>query len=194
MVIPSKGKKSKVKKNIAIAILILILAAASAFSLEKKGIIDLYKQKINTPPEEKTTSEAPTAQEDFTEGGAREELDTKRNEGTVTDTGGDINQTPAELNGLVSPNGRITLYTPSKNSLFMSGNSVSGKSSFDKVSFRLIDNVSGVIAQGDLSVVNGSFSGVFDFKTAASEGRLDIYSVTPEGVEQENIEVPIRFK
>jgi hypothetical protein len=183
------------KRQLLTTFLIVLFLGFGVLILEKANIIDLYSKKQPNPQAEaKTTSTAPTAQEDFTGGNERPVNTTEKNEGTVQDTQGSLATSLDSSKWSSSKDGVITVYEPSKNGLVTGNSSLSGASSLSKVSFRLIDDVSGVIAQGTLSVANGKFSGNFDFSTSGTNGRLDIFSATIDGVESSNIEIPIRFK
>lgn len=143
-----------------------------------------------------TTSMQPSAQNTFSSGGPRKEAtQSDLNEGTVTDNNGVITNTPAENTWSKSPDGSsIIVYTPAQNQVLLSGQTISGSATVSRVNFRLIDNLSGVIAQGSIDVTNGKFSGTFNFSTAASEGRVDVYTANAEGVESNNVAIPVRFK
>ncbi len=145
----------------------------------------------------KTTSTAPSAQEDFTGAEERPVLENPsedKGSASVVDNQGTIESTPPEEQWTISKTGQITVYTPVNNQLLSSGSALSGESTLPTVSYRVIDNVSGVINEGQLIVVNGKFSGSINFLTSASEGRLDIYSSNEDGIEFSNIEIPVRFK
>jgi len=163
--------------------------------LTGKTTIFLNRSQHTVDKTSKTTSDAPTAQADFSEGDNRQpNTNSDSNEGTLTDNQGSIGSIPSQNQWTISPNGSITVYTPNANASLASGSVLSGKSVIPKVSFRLIDNVSGVIAQGDIAVINGNFSGTFNFSTNASEGRLDIFNMREDGTEVNNVEIPVRFK
>lgn len=193
-----KTRISSNKKPLLIVGLCIILALVTLFVLEKTHIINLYtKNESASEPndsEAKTTSTAPTAQENFSSGGDRPITRGEKDEGLLEDTGGNIPTVPSQDQWSTSSDGLITAYSPAKNSMLISGSSVSGASNHAKVSFRLIDDVSGVIAQGTLSVANGKFSGSFKFTTIGTNGRLDLFTATADGVESSNIEIPVRFK
>lgn len=188
-------KKSK-KKTLLVAASAVLILLLILFVFEKTNVINLYSKKSQptTTTEAKTTSTAPSAQENFTDGDERQGSSTNRNEGIVTDTGGNISNTPGQSQWTTSSDGAITVYLPAKSSIIKSGDSMNGTSNLSKVSFRLIDDVSGVIAQGALSVVNGKFSGSFNFSTSGTNGRLDIFNAATDGVESSNVEIPIRFR
>lgn len=143
-----------------------------------------------------TTSKQPSAQSTFSSGGPRKEAtQSNLNEGTVTDNKGVVSATPAESTWSKSPDGSsIIVYTPTQNQILSSGQTLSGASTASQVNFRLIDNVSGVIAQGSITVVDGKFSGTFNFTTTGTQGRVDVFTANAEGVESNNVAIPVRFK
>lgn len=193
-----KNNNRPKKQLLIIGFIAVVLVVGVLFLLEKKSIINLYKQKMPAATKEdaKTTSPTPTAQEDFQSGDIREPgstLDENRGSGGIADTSGSLSGIDT-TNPVVSATGEISLYVPRKQSTMTSGHTVAGASSLKTVSYRLIDSVSGVIATGELQVINGKFSGKLDFKTSAKEGRLDIYASRMDGTEYSNIEIPLRFE
>ncbi len=183
------------KKKLLLAALVLLLLGGVIWLLLARDNVKFLNQTPGTKDDNaETTSDAPTAQSDFSEGDDRVIPDSTRDEGTITDNQGQINETPNQSSWSLSKTGEIIVYSPYKNSLLRSGDKLTGTSSLSSVSFRLIDDTSGVIAQGQLSVVNGKFSGTFNFSSSAQEGRLDVFATRSDGVEYGNIEVPVRFK
>lgn len=178
---------------------LLLIAAVAIVALSLGGFF-VYKNnndvQDSTQPEEKTTSTAPSAQEDFTNGGDRPVAATPEDKGTATvsDTQGQQGTIPDKSQWSTSTTGEITVYTPAKDKLLVNGDIVSGESTLSSVYYRVIDNVSGMISQGQLSVVNGKFSGTVSFTTTAASGRLDIYGALDSGKEFSNVEIPVRFK
>lgn len=195
-----KQKKTRwfTKKKIFVPLILLVVAIGVFSALEASNKTHFFgdNHASEDKPKAQTTSDAPTAQEDFT-GGDDRQPNTQTNtggEGTVSSTNGNISSIPPQSEWTTSPSGAITVYSPAKNSLLTNGNTISGKATAAKVSFRLIDDVTGVIAQGELPVVNGNFSGKFNFSTTATSGRLDVFNTREDGVEINNVEIPIRFK
>lgn len=142
-----------------------------------------------------TTSKQESAQNDFTGAGKKDEyVVTPVDEGVVTDSSGVIGTVPAASQWSQSSSGDIIVYSPTKNGVLTSGSSLMGEAKSNQVSFRLIDNVRGVIAQGKISVINGKYSGLFDFTTTATEGRVDVFTATADGIEQNIVEIPVRFQ
>lgn len=183
------------RKKLIILVAIILVAGGVLFVLEKKKVTNLIvlKDPAATDDSAKTTSTTQTAQEDYTDGNERPVNNNPKDEGTVTDTGGTATNTP-QSEWTVSADGSITAYAPAKNSILKSGDLLSGASSYGSVSFRLIDDVSGVIADGVLKTKDGKFSGTFNFSTSAATGRIDLFYANPDGTEKSNVEIPIRFR
>lgn len=118
---------------------------------------------------------------------------TTKTDVTVKDNSGTINSIPDQSKWLVSKDGVITVYSPTTDTQIKNGSLLTGKTSATSVSFRLIDNLQGMISQGKVNVVNGNFSATFKFSTTATQGRLDVYVENPDFTESSIIEVPIRF-
>jgi hypothetical protein len=185
----SNQKKSNKKLYIGLVSALIILLIIGYFVYGKNNSPVVYN-------EEKTTSTAETAQSDFTGGNERpvQEANKDKGDAIVSDNSGSISVVPDESNWTTSASKEITLYSPSQNQLIKNGDSISGESTLSVVSFRIIDDISGVIAMGELSVVNGKFSGDISFSTSAASGRLDIFGTRADGGEFSNIEVPVLFK
>lgn len=192
-------RKKSIKKNNAkpvAGVIVLIIMTILASLLIIRGISKPVSKISDLDDNTTSTSTAPTAQNDFSDGDDRRVPNHSKDEGSeaiITDDQGNVESVPDKSTWTFSSSGEITLYLPAKNALISSGDKLSGQSTLKNVSFRLIDNVSGVIAQGQLNVVNGKFSGIFDFNTTATDGRLDVFGLKNDGVEFGNIEVPIRF-
>ncbi len=183
-------RKIKISKK-RLVIGLILLAMISAFFIYKFVVMDDARLVDETA---KTTSNEKSAQSDFQSSESRKPVQPTAKPGvSVNDTSGSAQSNPTST-PLVSQDGVITVYSPTNNGLFASGTSLTGKASVSKVSYRLIDNVSGVTATGDLAVTNGRFSGEFSFNTNASEGRLDVFTITSGGVEKSIIEIPVRFR
>lgn len=183
------------KKILFVGLAILAAGLAVFAYLEFSGKTSVFLNRDSDFIEETaiTTSDAPSAQNTFSEGGERQISERPEyNEGIISDTGGSVGSIPPENQWIRSAN--ISLYTPIVNQTMASGAVISGQADIPVVHFRLNDSISGRIAQGSLSVVDGRFSGVLEFSTSATEGRLDIFGAREDGVEFSNIEVPVRFR
>jgi len=181
-------KKFTLCKKLFIIASILVGLALIFIALEITDVIHFFDKPVS-----QTTSNEPSAQSDFNGGKERETIYSDKNEGVVKDTQGDVSTIPPESDWSSSTEGIISVYSPAKNSVLSSGKTLSGESTAGIISFRLTDNVSGMIAQGKISVINGKFSGVFDFKTTATEGRLDVFVADSNGIESSVVEIPVRF-
>lgn len=115
------------------------------------------------------------------------------NQGTSKDQNGNIPSTPNPTTWQQSASGLITLKQPSANSTLQSGFELSGSASVSKVQYRLIDNEVGVISQGFISIVNGSFGATISFQPHASSGRLDVFSTNDSGAETNEVQIPVKF-
>lgn len=191
----SHSRKRKIFLSLG---LILLLAFLTLMILEKTHTTDLIKMPGNTKITAKdkpaqTTSKEPSAQSTFSNGQPRSTTTTNKTEGIVTDKHGTIPSTPDESLWSKSANGSLVVYSPTQNTTLTSGQSISGSSTSNRVSFRLMDNITGVISQGSISVVNGKFSGTFNFSSKATEGRVDFFTATPDGVESNNVSIPVRL-
>lgn len=189
--------------------IIIALLAICAFAGIYLSIAYFYKlmpfkhnetsQQANTNEDSKakTTSTTKSAQADFENGGDRQPgntLNENKGESVIKDDKGNI---PNDINTsqpISSKTGEITIYTPAQNSLINSGQTIAGTSSLQKVSYRVLDNISGMISTGDLSVVNGKFSGQITYTTNATSGRIDVFASRADGSEYSAIEIPVRFK
>ena len=185
-----KYNKMNGKKQVLYGATLVVLVFVGLFLLKNRS------PKI-TPsiPNTKTTSTAPTAQSDFIAGGDRP-VGTAAPTGTagINDSQGLQATAPDKSLWIISSTGQITVYSPARDKLLAKGDLLSGESTLAVVNYRIIDNVSGMISQGQLNVVNGKFSGSIGFNTTATTGRLDVYGTTDSGKEYSNVEVPVRFK
>lgn len=177
-----------------IGIFSIILVLAVGIYLKYRSNSDNINNMDSTSGAITTTSESESAQSDYTNGDYREPgntLNENRGYAKVYDTDGE--QSPNKQNYIGSDSGEIKVYSPLPNSKVDMNQLIFGDTNLQKINYRIIDNISGVIASGELIAKNGSFSGKVTFNTNASEGRIDIYSTKTDGTEYNNIEIPIRF-
>lgn len=174
----SKHKKVYIT---CIAVLLVILA-----------VLFVY-QRTQADKGARTTSKESTAQSDYS-GGRERPSSHGSSQGAGIDTGG--RDTPAtDDQGVSSESGAITVLSPTVDAVFDSGTVIAGKTEgVSRVQYRVIDEVSGVVVQGNLAVVDGSFSGKIQFNAQSKAGRLDVFSFDASGSEINNIEIPVRFK
>lgn len=187
-----KHKLTK-RKILAIAI-VLAFGFFAVFELTGRTSVFLDHSKKVVDTKSKTTSDEPSAQADYSDGGNREPAGAQSKDTTaVQDTRGiDVPESAAQP--LVSTDGAITVYSPGHGAVLLSGSSLTGKATVSVISYRLIDNKSGVTATGDLKVVNGNFSGKFNYSNAGTEGRLDVFQTGPGGIEKSILEIPVKLR
>jgi hypothetical protein len=142
----------------------------------------------------RTTSKQPSAQGNFSTGDKRNPSLVNKEEGTIIDTRGAAVAAGQSEEWVRSANGELVVFSPVSGSLLMSGDTLSGRSNQGQVSYRLIDNLSGQIASGNLTVVNGVFSGKFNFSSAAAEGQVDVFNQATDGTESNNVAIKVRFR
>lgn len=195
------SKTSKIRVFFLVTTLLLLTAGILGWILYRNSDnpINTSSNYTSGKPEfaettEQTNIESSHPEESENNNESRTPSTQVSNEGSLTDNQGTIQEIPDENLWITSPGNVIALYNPQYNSILKSGDLVQGKSTSNLVSFRLIDSVSGVIAQGEISVVNGNFSGSLNFNTTADEGRVDVFTLNPDGTESNNLEVPVRFR
>lgn len=182
-------------RKVIIPIILVIVAGLSFIVYQSNDNTESVKTIHTQNTDTDTTSDIESAQSDFSGAEEREAGNTQlENQGTgqISDTGGVPSSDTS--NSTTSKTGEITVYLPKKDSVVSVNQEISGKSTLPSVSYRIIDNISGVIAAGELKVVNGNFSGKLNFSTPSSQGRIDIFGTKPDATEFSNIELPVRFK
>ena len=185
-------KNKNIKKLIAVLLSIIVIFVI-LYVLNVFNFINPKKDKQKILDKVQTTSTASTAQENFTKGGTRIPVETPKNEGTLADNNGSVSTIPPESQWTTSKDKATVVYFPGINNTLKNGSLVTGRTTNSSISFRLIDNVQGIIAQGNIKVVNGLYSGTLNFTTKGKIGRLDIFSTNSDGVEKSNIEIEVRY-
>jgi len=114
--------------------------------------------------------------------------------GVVDKNGQASTNLPPASQWVSSSSGNITLQQPSPNTVVTSGDSLVGLAKVSTVQFILKDDAVGQIAQGNLTVVNGRFSGVLQFTPHSKSGKLEIYYPNPNnGAEEDIVEINVGF-
>jgi hypothetical protein len=153
---------------------------------------------FDTQDEAKTTSTAPSAQEGFNQKGSTKEpgntISENGGSASINDNQGEIDNTIDKSNPTISSSGETTVYSPQQNTLISPGATITGSSKLSTVFYRIVDDFSGVISSGRLSVVGGEFSGTLEFDTSATEGRIDLFGAKTDGTEYSNVQIQIRYK
>lgn len=181
------------KKNKSVLIILLALLVAAIV-----GVGYFIYHKDNSPvvmvnQTAHTTSKLPTAQSGYSSGKPRSTSSSNNAQGGATDNNGAVTN-PGTPTGqpTSSTSGLITLQYPSANQIISSGVQIYGQAQVSTVQFQLVDNASGLLAQGSLNVVNGKFSGTLQFTPSSNNGQLNIFSQnSPTSPEVNIISIPV---
>jgi cytoskeletal protein RodZ len=183
----TKREINNKKKSVVIILIIILVILAAAL-----GIFILNR---NNEPE--TTSKSPTAQSNYNSGGNHQNSSSGNvTQGGATDNNGKAtNQSTSQSQWKTSDSGVIILKEPITPAVIKNGDEFSGvATNLDKIEYRLVDNAAGVIAQGELNVVNDNFSGNLQFQTKGGLGRLDVYSYDSQGREINSVELTVTLQ
>lgn len=172
-----------------IVTMVVLLAGMAAFAINKLNtphVTPAPAPTIHTLPKQKTPVYSPK-NPSGSSGVAQ---------GTAVDNNGQL-PTPVTTPSnqwTQSQSGLLTVQQPLANSTIKTGFTLSGTAqNISKLQYRLIDSQVGVISQGFINVVNGSFSASVNFKSSASTGRLDVFNTDPTGKEINEVQLPINF-
>lgn len=184
----SRNYQSSVKQTLrkplllGLAALLIILLAYVLFN-------HYYLNRKQNTPNPQTTVSGPSKAT-----GLKTANSTSRDQSLATDNQGVTPSTttnPSEW--VTSSSGVITVKQPVNNSVLKSGDTLFGSAKVNQIQYRLIDNQVGVLAQGPISVVRGSFSVTLHFRQVGSSGRLDVFSFDSQGAEVNEVQIPVRF-
>jgi hypothetical protein len=188
-----KQRKQSSRKKLFIGLLIIVLVAG--------GII-LYihqhdKKSLNLAANKSSKTAVQGTASKSTQQPTKNQVTTNNNtgQGGVVDQNGQTSGSlPPSSQWVSSTSGDITLQQPSPNTTVQSGDTLSGLAKVSNVQFILSDNSVGLIAQGNLNVVNGKFSGILQFTPHSSGGKLEVYYPNPaNGAEEDIIEIDVNF-
>ncbi len=189
--------KQKSKKILVISLGILLIAASIflVFILIDEGQNNSYIDEDNAVSS--PTKLTPTEENDIENLSNTKEQDQAREDtggsGFVEPSSGDSTSSPAGEPSY-SDDKKTVVYTPSNDEVIVSGAIISGNTENDNIFYRLIDDNSGVIGEGEIEIdESGDFSGAFSVDSNGSIGRLDMFSRAADGVEYSTIFIDIRF-
>lgn len=186
---PSKSKKNRFNKHY-LTILLVLLFLILITTLELTNTTHFFHKKItipNTSSSNSTSKSSQTTNKTVT-------TNTGVNKGTSTDNNGvsPIVSTDSSK-WTVSTSGLLTVKSPLQNSKITSGVNLSGIASVNQIQYRLIDDQVGVISQGIINVVNGSFSANINFVPHSTSGRLDVFNTDSNGREINEVQIKVVF-
>ena len=171
---------TKTKRSIIIVTIVLLLLVIGSvyFNMSHKITITINKKGKSTV-QGTLSKPVPHQTTPSTTNNSSSQNSTTTNQSNTT--------TPSQWT--TSSSGAITLKQPYSNETIQSGAILSGtvNSNINVVSFILTDNAVGQIAQGNLNVTNGKFSGILNFTNHSTKGTLQIFSPNPTNGAEENI-------
>ncbi|HEY1645341.1 MAG TPA: hypothetical protein VGF75_03055 [Candidatus Saccharimonadales bacterium] len=166
---------------------VIVLACAGVVTYKLVNKKSNGNNKSNTVPTVTGTLSQPTAHNPTS---------------TNSTPGGVVNNNPNTQTSSLPPasqwsksaNGDITLQEPVNGGTMSSGSIISGLANVSSVQFILVDNSVGLIDQGNLTVTDGKFSGVTEFTSHSSSGKLSVYYSDPtNGKEEDIISIDVNF-
>ncbi|MGH7234321.1 MAG: Gmad2 immunoglobulin-like domain-containing protein [Candidatus Saccharimonadales bacterium] len=187
------AKKSKKifkfrKLYIAALIAVLVLALITLLVLIKP-VHEVRNQNLSTStkPKNSTSSTSNAGNKSITSS-------TGINQGTATNNQSVSSSVSSDSSKwVVSSSGLLTVKSPVENDKITSGVNLTGVASVEQVQYRLIDAQFGVISQGFIKVVNGTFSANISFTAHSNSGRLDVFSTDPNGREINEVQIQVSF-
>jgi len=184
------NKKLKITLLIPLIVVLLVIG----FILNKY----VFNSKpIHYTETAKTTSTAPSAQSDFPGGDKPLPDQTPSSTTTTTDNNGVINQeVPPSQDWSHSKDGTsVIVYSPAANNTIPKTGTIFGQAASATVSYRITDDVTGVISQGIANVVSGKFSINYSLQTTAVSGDIEVFNQKDSNSpESNNVFIPVRFK
>ncbi len=160
------------------------------------GVIYAYtKPKPKISPTPTSTITSLPSQPASNNGEKKNQSSTSANKGNATDNQGQVSTpiTTSPSQWLSSASGVIIVKQPISGGTIKSGAELAGTAKAAKVQYRLIDNQAGVISEGFINVVGGNFSANVNFTSHGSSGRLDVFTSDDNGVESNEVQVPVNF-
>lgn len=189
-------KKLKNKKIILIIVLVLLVAAApfvyvygfggNLFGWSKFYDDDNTRPGVNKPRDAEDDEMKREGNQNHSAGDADSSGDTN----VVDGEGEGVNEGDS---GAQSESGDITLIAPADGQRLQNGDTIRGRADTSSVSYRLEDDVRGVIGMGELQVKDGKFSGQLSLNTSGKNGTLDVYSFDSQGREINNIRIKVTY-
>jgi hypothetical protein len=185
-----KSKKYFSYKKHYMTALLVLLALALITTLELTNTTHIFhKQNAPTGTIPKSSSSKPTST-----GNKTTSTNTSINKGTATDNNGvSPVVTTDSSKWIVSSSGLLTVKSPLENDKIATGVSLTGIASVDQIQYRLVDDQVGVISQGFINVVDGTFSANISFVTHSTTGRLDVFSTDSGGREINEVQIQVTF-
>jgi len=185
----TQNKKPSKLNKIMIVLATVLLVAASGY-----GIFYAFFREAPDQSQEETNESPDIDVPNDGQGGSSQrpsDIDDTSGEDSTDDQDSD-----SDNSGVSSDSGAITLTNPSANGILGNDTTISGQAEVQNVSYRIIDDSRGMIAQGELAVSNGKFSAkINSLSPYGDSGVLQIFSIDPDTRQEENlVQVDVRFK
>ncbi len=171
---------------IVVIVILVLYYFAHHNSKANTGLTNSTKQTI------KSAESSPSSQPSSTSmPGASKSLNTG---GSINENGQAVSNLPPSSDWATSSSGAITLQEPTVNTVLSNGDTITGLANVSNISFILSNSSVGLIDQGNLSVVNGRFTGKLDFTSTSKLGTLQVYYPNPtNGAEEDMVEIDVSF-
>ena len=180
--------KSGHKKFIFVGVIVILVAAAVGLYLHGHNNTSSNLAMSHTKQTVKGSTSKPTPHQISSNNSAGP------SGGVIDKNGQTSGYLPPSSQWVSSSSGNITLQQPSPNSVVRSGDTLSGLAKVSSVQFILTDNSVGLIARGNLNVVDGKFSGTLMFTSHSKSGKLEVYYPNPKnGAEEDIIDIDVSF-
>lgn len=199
-------KAPKTKRTLLISIVIIVLATLGYVVFSYTN--DIWPFTTNKPAQNnsesaETLNKNTAADDDRADESNKKDQDEALKEGNkiqgkhdtagsgVTDNNG---EGVTDTGGIISKSGDLTLFSPTKNQEISSGITVTGKSKSNNLHYRMSTSDQ-QIALGELSVVNGKFSGniVVNGVDSGENGTFEVFNFNSKGQEINNIRIDVVF-
>ncbi len=182
------SKRSFLSKKVLLGLLIVLVAGGAWIYHNHNSNPNLAASKSKSKVTGTTSKPTPHKVPEST-------VTNGNRDGGVVDQNGKTSGTlPPSSQWVLSTSGNITLQLPSPNTTVRSGDTLSGLAKVSSVQFILKDNSVGLIAQGNLKVVDGKFSGILKFTPHSNSGKLEVYYPNPSnGAEEDIVEINVSF-
>jgi hypothetical protein len=193
-----RSKKSLLKPSVFLGV-ILVTAGLALLALELTNTTHFFhakpqsKQVVTAGKPVAAPSQAGSSPAQSPSGQKTITTDNSQPSGGATDTHGSSVPDTTSSQWVTSQTGYITVKSPLADSRLQDGGTVAGSAKVGTVYYRLTDNKVGVIAQGQLTVTDGKFSGSLHFQPKGTGGRLDVYSTDSAGIEYNEVQINVSF-
>ena len=180
-----KNKKSFNTKKIVVILAAVLLVATSAYAIYYffQGDTENYQDATQGDPDVDSPNDG--------QGGSGQRPS------DIDDTSGeDSTDSNEDTAGVSSDSGAITLNNPTENGVLGNGTTIAGRATVQNVTYRIIDNSRGMIAQGELTVSEDKFSAkINSLSPYGDSGVLQVFSIDPDTKHEINlVEVNVRLE